>query len=91
MTTEHLSLEVRAVRELGRLHTEVNVSVHYLPEKLWIVIPPSGLPVLIHMGTCGATRGRLGQAGHSSKKLPWKHQDTYWSEAPPGCQGDRPL
>lgn len=37
-----LSLEVRAVRELGRLHTEVNMSVHYLPEKPWIVIPPSG-------------------------------------------------
>lgn len=81
-----LSLEVRAVRELGRLHTEVNMPVHYLPEKPWIVIPPSGLPLLTHMGTWGGTRGRLGQAGHSSKKLSWKDQGRCKSEAPPGCQ-----
>lgn len=86
-----LSLEVWAVRELGRLHTEVNMSVHYLPEKPWIVIPPSGLPLLIHTSTGRGTRGRLGPAGHSSKKLSWKHQGRCWSEAPPGCQDDRPL
>lgn len=83
---QRFCLEVRAVRELDRLHTEVNMSVHYLPEKPWIVSPPSGLPLLTHMGTCGGTRGRLGWAGHSSKKLSWKHQGRRWSEAPPGWQ-----
>lgn len=87
-----LSLEVRAVRELGRLHTEVNMTAHYLPEKPWIAIPPSGLPLLSHMATCGGTRGRLGRAGHCSKSCPGgQHQGRCWPEAPPGCQDDRPL
>lgn len=87
-----LSLEVRAVRELGRLHTEVNTTAHYLPEKPWIVIPPSGLPLLTHMATCGGTQGRLGQAGHCSKSCPGgQHQGRCWPEAPPGCQDERPI
>lgn len=61
-----LYLKVRAVRELGRLHAEVNMSFYHLPEKPWVVTLPSGLPLLVCMGMCGGTQGGLGQAGHFS-------------------------
>jgi len=50
-------LEVRAVGELGRLHAEVNMSIHYLPENPWVVVPPSGsnIHLLGRVRTCGGT------------------------------------
>lgn len=63
-----LYLKVRAVRELGRLHTDVNMSFYYVPEKPWAVIPPSGLPLLVCMGMCGGTQARLGRLVTSPNK-----------------------
>lgn len=51
---------------VSRAGSTLNMSVCYLPEKPGVVIPPSGLPLLVHVGTCGGTRGRLGQVGHFS-------------------------
>lgn len=62
-----LYLRVRAVCELGRLHTEVNMS-SYLPEKPWVVIPPSGLPLLVCMGMRGGTQDRLRQPVTSNRQ-----------------------
>lgn len=88
-----LCLEVRAVCELGRLHAEVNTSVRYLPEKPWVVIPPSGLPLLVSMGTWGGTGRQSGATW--LLLLPnepfWKHQNRCWPcwpEAPPRCLDD---
>lgn len=85
-----LYLGVRAVHELGRTHTEVNMSVLLSVRKNMgcystLRAPPSCMHAYVWRDR-EADRGKL--VTSPPNKPSWKHQNRCWPEAPPGSLDD---